>query len=202
VTPVIATTDPKRAAGNRRAEFERTALPHLDSLYRTALWLARNQHDAEELVQETYFRAYRSFVTFGKGTNCRAWLFKILINSNITRARLKNLRSERVRFEDVEPFLLSSPTDKDAPKSERGRGDVAEQLDEEVKWALGELPEAFRIPVVLSSIEGLTYIEISRVIGCPMGTVMSRVYRGRRLLRRRLAAYAQAQGYQQTAAVP
>ena len=199
---MITTMHSKRAAGSCRAEFEKTALPHLDAIYRTALRLARNQHDAEELVQETYFRAYRSFDTFEKGTNCRAWIFKILINSNINRAHRKNLRSETVRFEDVEPFLPSSPTDEDAPKSEKSRGDVGEQLEEEVKWALGELPEVFRIPVVLSSIEGLTYREISRVVGCPMGTVMSRVCRGRRLLRQRLAAYARARGYQKTAAVP
>lgn len=185
-----------RGGGNDRwAEFEEVALPHMDALFRTALRMTRNREDAEDLVQETYLRAYRSFDTFQKETNCRAWLFRILTNSYINRFRRAAATGAQVPFEDVEGFLASPEAAESAP----GHGDEAdfrEALDEEVVRALEELPEQFRLPVVLAFVEGMSYKEIAEAMDSPIGTVMSRIFRGRQLLRKKLAPYARAHGYQ------
>jgi RNA polymerase sigma-70 factor, ECF subfamily len=174
---------------DRRAEFDKVALAHQDSVYRAALWMTRNQHEAEDLVQETYLRAFRSFHRFEQSTNCRAWLLKILTNLNIDRYSRVSAKSENVRYEDIKHFVASekSPAALASPGSSF---DYGEFLDEDVKHAVESVPETFRIPLLLSCVEGMSYKEISRVLGCPMGTVMSRVYRGRQLLKQKLAGYA------------
>lgn len=183
----------KRTKPTQRAEFEELALPYLDSIYRTALWMARNTEDAEDLVQETFLRAYRAFGTFQKGSNFRAWLFTILHNANINRFR-KNKGAKKVNFDDVEPFLASRKAE--SKVSDTGRmGDYSELLDEEVKHAVDDLPECFRLPVLLSALEDMNYKDISRVLDCPIGTVMSRISRGRQALRGKLADYARGHGY-------
>ena len=193
---------PSARPGNgaaRWAEFEEVALPHTNALFRTALRMTRNREDAEDLVQETYLRAYRSFDTFEKETNCRAWLFRILTNSYINRFRRAKSAGVPVPFEDVESFLASDEAAETAP-GEGDEGDFREALDEEVTHALEELPETFRLPVVLAFVESLSYKEIARIMDCPIGTVMSRVFRGRHLLRKRLAPYAHAHGYREAEA--
>ena len=186
-------------APERWAEFEEVALPHMDALFRTALRMTRNREDAEDLVQETFLRAYRSFDTFEKETNCRAWLFRILTNSYINRFRRAANVGTQVPFESVESFLASDEAAETAPDAGDG-ADFREALDEEVKHALEELPENFRLPVVLAFVEGMSYKEIAQAMDCPIGTVMSRVFRGRQLLHKRLAPYAHAHGYREAEA--
>ena len=188
---------PDRAAN--RSEFEALALPHLDSLYRTALRMARKPEEAEDLVQETYMKAFRSFATFDPQTNIRAWLFKILTNSYINRYRKQQLNPVRTRLDDVGAFLRSEQASEAAAEA-LAAPDLAgpgfgEQFDAEVKRALDELPEEFRLVVIMALVEGLRYKEIAGALDCPVGTVMSRLYRGRQMLRRRLADYARQQGY-------
>jgi len=186
-------------APERWAEFEEVALPHMDALFRTALRMTRNRENAEDLVQETFLRAYRSFDTFEKETNCRAWLFRILTNSYINRFRRAVKVGTQVPFESVKSFLVSDEAAETAPDAE-DEADFREALDEEVKHALEELPENFRLPVVLAFVEGMSYKEIAQTMGCPIGTVMSRIFRGRQLLRKRLAPYAHAHGYREAKA--
>jgi RNA polymerase sigma-70 factor, ECF subfamily len=179
---------------NREAEFENEALPHLDALHRAAVCMTRNKQDAEDLVQETYLRAYRAFNTFNRGTNCRAWLFKILTNSNINRVRRASSTHEKLNFESVKGFMPATDESREAPSSEE-IGSLDEVVDEQVKQALEQVPDNFRRPLVLSAVEGLHYNEIARILDCPIGTVMSRIYRGRQLLRKKLKDYAHTQGY-------
>lgn len=181
------------AKPGRNAEFERVALPHLDSVYRVARYLTRNEPEADDLVQETFFRAFRAFHRFKADTNCRAWLLKILTNLNVDRFNRCSARLENVRYEDVQPFL---GTDGDSqPGALHSGGRFAhEDLDEEVSQAVRDIPEVFRAPLLLSAVEGLSYVEIARTLECPIGTVMSRIFRGRQLLRKRLAGYAVANG--------
>lgn len=175
--------------------FEALALPHLDSLYRTALRMTRRREEAEDLVQEAMMKAFRSFATFQPGTNFRAWLFRILTNSYINRYHREMADPAKTRFEDVSSFLSSEEALAAAEGPHPSESDLNESLDEEVKGALDELPEEFRLPVVMALVEGMSYKEIAGVLDCPLGTVMSRLYRGRQMLRRRLAGYARRQGY-------
>jgi RNA polymerase sigma-70 factor (ECF subfamily) len=196
---VIKAIEYEKSAGDRRAEFDKVALTHMDSVYRAALWMTRNQHEAEDLVQETYLRAFRSFHRFEQSTNCRAWLLKILTNLNIDRYTRASAKSENVRYEDIKHFAASRVTE--AGSSAAGSSfDYGEFLDEDVKHAVESVPETFRMPLLLSAVEGLSYKEISRVLGCPMGTVMSRVYRGRQLLKHKLAGYMLSRSCQQAGA--
>ncbi len=182
-----------------RAEFEALALPHLDSLYRTGLRMTRSREEAEDLVQETFMKAFRSFRTFQPDTNIRAWLFKILTNSYINRYRKQQGEPAKTRFQDVKAFLASEEAAETAAATQDMEPlELDERLDSEVKRALEELPEDFRIVVVMALVEGLSYKEISRALDCPIGTVMSRLYRGRQALRERLADYAKEHGYRGT----
>jgi len=180
-----------------RPEFEALALPHMDSLYRTALRMARNPDDAEDLVQETYMKAFRSFATFEPDTNIRAWLFRILTNSYINRYHKEMANPAKTRFEDVDSFLASEEAAEAAPMPGAPESAFAELLDDEVKKALDELPAEFRQAVVMALVEGLSYKDIARALDCPIGTVMSRLYRGRQLLRTKLADYARQRGYRE-----
>jgi RNA polymerase sigma-70 factor (ECF subfamily) len=187
---VIRAIEREKPAGaeDRREEFDKVALAHLDSVYRAALWMTRNQHEAEDLVQETYLRAFRSFHRFEQSTDCRAWLFRILTNLNIDRYTRASAKSENVRYEDIKHFVATDES-KAAPASLSSSFDYGEFLDEDVKHAVESVPPTFRIPLLLSCVEGLSYKEIARTLRCPMGTVMSRVYRGRQLLKQKLAGY-------------
>ena len=192
-------TGPQTAGPDRRAEFEALALPHLDSLYRTALRMARNPDEAEDLVQETFMKAFRSFATFEPETNFRAWLFKILTNSYINRYRKQQGNPARTSLEDVGAFLSSDEaaesTIEPAEAPALVEAAMSERFDQEVKHALDELPEEFRQVVVMALVEDMSYKEIAAALDCPLGTVMSRLYRGRQMLRKRLADYARQLGY-------
>jgi RNA polymerase sigma-70 factor (ECF subfamily) len=182
------------ARPSRSAEFERVALPHLDAVYRMARYLTRSEPEAEDLVQDTYFRAFRAFHRFKPDTNCKAWLLKILTNLNVDRFNRSSARLENVRFDDVQPFLGTDVASQSSRFISDGRRFAHEGLDDEVSEAVRAVPEVFRAPLLLSAVEGLSYGEIARTLRCPIGTVMSRIFRGRHLLRKRLAGYAVANG--------
>ncbi|MDR7486787.1 MAG: sigma-70 family RNA polymerase sigma factor [Armatimonadota bacterium] len=181
-----------------RARFEALVNEHLDSLYGSALRLTRNRAAAEDLVQETFLKAWRSFGTFQAGTNARAWLYKILMNAYIDTYRRASREPEMVDQEDVGDFYLYAK----AQESEEYRraGDPEEILlstimDADVKAALEQVPEPFRAAVILADLEDFSYREIADILGIPIGTVMSRLYRGRRHLQRLLWDYARRAGY-------
>ncbi len=165
-----------------KAEFERVTLPHLSHLYTSAFYLTKDISEAEDLVQEAYLRAFRFFHKFQPGTNCRAWLLSILRNLFINRYRQKQRESQTLDWEKIDEVYESIM--ERGEKKERGNPEnlfVSQLMDEEVEKALRELPEEFRAAIVLVDIEELSYEVAAKVIGCPIGTVRSRVSRGRRL---------------------
>ena len=181
----------------QQAVFERDALQHLDALYRTALRMTRNPQDAEDLVQETYLRAYRFFDKFEPGTNLRAWLFKILTNSYINRYRKQATEPRVDSLDDSEEFALYNHLDGGA--ATRGATVEAQVLDrfaeEDIKAAIEALPPQFRMAVLLADVEGFSYNDIAEITGVKKGTVMSRLFRGRRLLQKALLEQARAAGF-------
>jgi len=181
--------------GDRSREFEEVALVHLDALYRSALRLTHNRSEAEDLVQETCLRAFRGFHRFNPGTNCRAWLFTILRNAFLNRIRQAG--RDVLAGESVD---LESTTFPGVAETLPARGHPDEEffqtvLHGDVDRALKALPLPFREVVILADLEGLAYKEIAQVVGCPIGTVMSRLSRGRGLLRQALGRLAQEHGY-------
>jgi RNA polymerase sigma-70 factor (ECF subfamily) len=184
-------------AADNRARFEEEALKHLDALYRTALRMTRNPSDAEDLVQDALVRAYRFYDRFEPGTNFRAWLFKILTNTYINSYRRKQGRPQESSLEDTEEFFLYNQLNDDA--SERVTDVEDTVLDHlgatAIQNAIDQLPPQFRTTVQLSDVEGLSYAEIAEATGVAKGTVMSRLFRGRRLLQRALWEQAQAAGF-------
>lgn len=178
--------------------FEEAALPHMDSLYRTSLRLTRNERDAEDLVQEVFLRAFKSFHQFEPGTNIKAWLFKIMNNLHINR-HLKNSKTPaNISFDEVEDYYLYSKTAYNSGSG--GQLDIEAEvldniMDSEVKEAIEKLPYEFRITVILADIEGFQYQEIADILGCPIGTVRSRLSRGRKLLEKYLWNYAKERDY-------
>ena len=185
------------APHDRVEEFEEVALPHMDALYNFALHLTRNRKDAEDLVQEAYLRAFRFFGTYRAETRIRAWLFRILRNTFINRYRARRARPDEVDFDKVEAVLESRidptyPRAGGAPTPERLVLD--EILDGEIQDAIDALPEEYRTVAVLALVEDLPYKEIAGILSIPVGTVMSRLHRGRKLLQARLSDLAARRG--------
>ncbi|HXV76190.1 MAG TPA: sigma-70 family RNA polymerase sigma factor [Candidatus Polarisedimenticolaceae bacterium] len=181
----------------RRDEFEEVALPHLDALFNLALNLTRNRKDAEDLVQETYLRAYRFFDSFQPGTQIKAWLFRILRNTFINRYRAAKARPDEVDFARIDGGF-ESQVDDDYLRS-HGPPDPEQALmtgvpDETIRQAMAELPEEYRTVVLMALLEEMSYKEIAAALAIPLGTVMSRLHRGRRHLRRALHDYARRRG--------
>jgi RNA polymerase sigma-70 factor, ECF subfamily len=178
-----------------RERFEREVLPMLSSLYGAALRLTRNPADAEDLVQETYLRAFRGFSGFREGTNLKAWLYRILTNGYINTYRKKQREPVTVEGpDDLEEWYLF---DRLGALNVEGSAEeaVLERIpDEEVKRALESLPENFRIPVLLADVEGFSYKEIAEIMDTPIGTVMSRLHRGRKALEKALWDLARERG--------
>jgi RNA polymerase sigma-70 factor, ECF subfamily len=177
-------------------EFEETALIHLDLLYNTALQMTRNPQDAEDLVQETFVRAYRFFDKFEKGTNCKAWLFKIMQNNFINNYRKKAKEPAKVDFDEIES-TLSTDIRKEELSSESSIKieDIFDKfIEDDVRNAMESLPEDFRTAIILSDIEGQSYQEIADILHCPIGTIRSRISRGRKFLQKRLFDFAKKKG--------
>jgi len=188
VQPVVS-----RSTKKKHTEFEAEALPHMDVLYNFALRTTGNQDDAHDLLQETYLKAYRFWDKYEKGTNIRAWLFRIMKNSYINRYRKETKEPDKVDYEDIENFYNTIRAESTDPN------DLQKQLygnllGDEVTKALQGLPDDFRTVVILCDIEGLTYEEIAEFVECPIGTVRSRLHRGRKLLQAELFEYAKQQG--------
>lgn len=179
-----------------RERFEREALPLLDSLYAGALRMTRNPADAEDLVQETMLRAYRAFDSFEPGTNLKAWLFRIMTNAYINTYRKRQREPQRVSADEIEDFdLYQELKDHGTGFDETPERIVLDRLvDSDILEAIDDLPEQFRMAVVLSDIEGFSYAEMAEIMDVPMGTVMSRLHRGRKALQRRLWDIARDRG--------
>lgn len=179
-------------------DFEAGVLAQLDSLYRTALRLTRNQQEAEDLVQETMLKAFRFANTYQRGTNLRAWLFRILNTSAINRYRKQATHPSTTPLPEGEEFYLYNRIrDINGQELSMGAEDevLSQYLDEDVYQALNDLPLNFRMPIILADIEGLSYKEIAQALNIPIGTVMSRISRARRHLQRSLWNYARNRGY-------
>jgi len=179
----------------KRDEFERVALVHLDILYNTALRMTGNVHDAQDLVQETFLRAYRFFDTFKKGTNCKAWLFRIMKNNFINRVRKRSREVSTSSFEQMQGVLgAESELPAQASADSVLSPNLDELVEDDVKYALESLPLEFRTAVVLCDISGLSYREIAEIMGTPIGTVRSRLSRARLFLQRKLHDLALRKG--------
>jgi RNA polymerase sigma-70 factor, ECF subfamily len=182
------------AEQQKQLEFQQEAIAHINSLYNYALHLTMNQDDAEDLVQETYLKAYKFFNSFERGTNCKAWLFKILKNNYINRFRKNSREPGKVDYDLIKDFYHSiKDTRRDTTETDSDY--FHSLLHEEVYQALQSLPEEFREVIQLCDIEGFTYEEIANMVESPIGTVRSRLYRGRKLLRGQLEAYAKKYGF-------
>jgi len=177
----------------KHKEFEREAVPHMDILYNYALRMTSNPDDADDLVQETYLKAYRFWDKYEKGTNIRAWLFRIMKNSYINRYRKEVKEPETVDYEEIQNFYNIIRADSTDPNDleEKIFGGL---LEDDVAKALESLPEDFRTVVILCDIEELSYEEISEFVECPIGTVRSRLHRGRNMLREKLFDFAKKRG--------
>jgi RNA polymerase sigma-70 factor (ECF subfamily) len=177
-------------------DFEAAAMPFVDSLYNTAFRMTRNSEDAQDLVQETYFKAYRHYDKFQEGTNFKAWLFKILKNSFINNYRKKQSRPLQTDFAEIEDVFENRLSD-EAPRKIKSPEEefLKDVLDEDVQKAMDELPVDYRMAIVLADLEGFSYKEIAEILEVPLGTVMSRLYRGRKLLEHTMLEYAREHGY-------
>ncbi len=175
-------------------DFEREAIPHMDILYNYALRMTSNADDADDLVQETYLKAYRFWDKYQKGTNIRAWLFRIMKNSYINRYRKETKEPDTVDYNDIQNFY------KTIRYASADPNDLEEKifgglLSDDVARAIESLPEDFRTVVILCDIEGLSYDEIAEFVDCPIGTIRSRLHRGRKMLRVKLFSYAKEHGF-------
>jgi len=168
------------------SRFEAEALPLLPGMYSAAYRLTRNPSDAEDLVQETFLRAYRAFHQFEPGTNLKAWLYRILMNTFINSYRKRQREPQTVSDEEIADWYLYSKMNEAGLEPSAETAVIESLPDEEVQEALSSLPEQFRAAVLLADVEGFSYKEISEITGVPIGTVMSRLHRGRKALQKRL----------------
>lgn len=188
----------KKMNSRDRLAFHEEAVPHLDALYGTALRMTKSESDAEDLIQETMLKAFRYFDKYEKGTNCKAWLFKIMTNTFINRYRKKQKRKEYLIDDDFRPLQERAEAPEHTPFHESFESEdhlYFKMFGDEVKRALEEIPVDFRMVVLLADLQDFAYKEIAEIMDCPIGTVMSRLYRGRRMLQTQLAEYAKTQGY-------
>ncbi len=180
----------------RAARFERDAMPMVDQLYAAALRMTRSPPDAEDLVQETVLKAYSSFGSFTPGTNLKAWLYRILTNSYINTYRKKQRQPQQSPTDEITDWQLSQSADHSSAGLPSAEVEALDRLpDSDIKSALQDLPDDFRMAVYLADVEGFAYKEIAEIMGTPIGTVMSRLHRGRKALREALTDTARDRGF-------
>jgi RNA polymerase sigma-70 factor (ECF subfamily) len=180
-----------------QANFERDAMQYAPQLYTAAMRMTRNPADAEDLVQETFLKAYRAYHTFAEGTNLKAWLYRILTNTYINRYRRERRRPSETDLGDLEDLYLYRRIGADQAAAASGSAEdavLSGLVEADIKRAVEDLPEAFRLPVLLADLEGFAYKEIAEIMDIPIGTVMSRLHRGRKALQRALWGFAQTRG--------
>ncbi|HVM09744.1 MAG TPA: sigma-70 family RNA polymerase sigma factor [Acidimicrobiales bacterium] len=197
----VANEELPLADAERQQQFADQAMEHMPSLYTAAVRMTRNAADAEDLVQETYLKAYRSWHSFKQGTNLKAWLYRILTNTFINSYRSKKRRPEESELDEVEDlYLYRRLGGLEAAQSGRSAEDEVMDLftDEDVKAAMEALPESFRLAVLLADVEGFSYKEIAEILDVPIGTVMSRLHRGRKALQKALFERGWAAGDRQS----
>ena len=183
------------SAADRTTRFERDALVFMDQLYSAALRYTKNPEDARDLLQDTYLKAFSSFHQFEEGTNLRAWLYRVLTTTFINTYR-KGQRQPQLSNGELEDWQVAEAQSHTSDLGKSAEVQALENLpDSDIKRALQEIPEDFRIAVYLADVEGFSYKEIAEIVGVPSGTVMSRLHRGRKLLREKLATYAAELGY-------
>ncbi len=179
----------------KQEDFQEEIIPHLDAMYNFALRLTSDPNDAEDLVQNTIVKAFRFFSSYEKGTNAKAWLFRILKNSYINNYRKKSKQPSQVDYDEVSSFYETIRADRTDTSDLEDRM-FRELIDDDISNALEELPEDFRTVVLLCDVEGFTYEEIANMLDVPIGTIRSRLHRGRNLLKAELLEYAEKRGYQ------
>ncbi|MBV6479900.1 MAG: ECF RNA polymerase sigma factor SigR [Ignavibacteria bacterium] len=178
----------------RKSDFEKEAIPHMNLLHNYAYKMTFNQLDADDLVQETFLRAFRFFHKFEKGTNCKAWLFRIMKNLFINKYRKNQKEPGKVDYSDIENFFDNIRSEK-IDTTDLQQKVFSNLLDDDVTRALNSLQDDFKTVVILCDLEGLSYEEIADFVQCPIGTVRSRLHRGRKLLQQKLYEYAKQRGY-------
>ncbi|NUQ81625.1 MAG: sigma-70 family RNA polymerase sigma factor [Bacteroidetes bacterium] len=181
-------------ADNPHLEFEREIRPHLSVLYNYSLRMTGNPEDAEDLVQESLMKAFRFFHSFEKGTNCKAWLFRITKNTFINQYRKTSKEPGKVDYDEIKEFFNSVKDDR-FEMLDLENELYSDLLDDTLTRALQQLPPDFRTVVILCDLQSMTYEEIADMIGCPVGTVRSRLHRGRHLLKTILSDYAASRGF-------
>ncbi len=186
---------PRKPDADAKAQFEEQALPFMDQLYAAAMRMTRNPADAADLVQETFVKAFQSWKSFEQGTNLKAWLYRIQTNAFINTYRKRQRDQYHTSTDELEEWQLSGAESRTATTTQSAELEALDHLpDSDVKDALAAIPEDFRMAVYLADVEGFAYQEIADIMKTPVGTVMSRLHRGRKLLREKLRDYAIERG--------